>query len=131
MNEKTKSNIEVFFSAVKELQHENVITTKKYPLDIYGFIAKEYLDYQKDEIFTNNCPHSHPCRITVNEKVNEILVVLGPLSNLKRELSENEIHYFYIQTSDIKKYLKSKKSVNALFSDFFKDKSPSYIYYLT
>lgn len=128
MKSKIRLTINEYFNIVSKLQNHHIINSKNYLNDIYSYIATEIFKYKDVLIYSNNCPKSHPC-IIKNLPINRfVLVVLGPLSNLKMTRNEKNIEFYYINSNDIRDYLMRSGSKKALQSDFFKERFPSEIY---
>lgn len=130
MNDRIKKGIVSFFEVVKLLQDESVITTKDYVKDVYKMMAKDIFGYEEVSLFSNNCPHKQPCRVSAKVDSDKVIIVLGPVSNLKVKKNDKEILFYEVTIEEIQKRGTIAKDHIILTKDFFGNKLPNKIYKL-
>ncbi|MBI9011782.1 MAG: hypothetical protein JEZ08_06070 [Clostridiales bacterium] len=130
MNKKIEESINNFFESVMVLQNEHVIQTKDYANDIYKVIAKEKFGYESTPVTSNNCPNKQPCKLNRDIIHEKVIIVLGPVSNLKHEVNNKEILFYEVTIEEIERSATVNGKDFILMKDFFVDRKPNNIYKL-
>lgn len=93
-------------------------------------IAKAIFGYEDVPLFSNNCPHKQPCRVSAKVHSERVIVVLGPVSNLKVNKNDKEILFYEVFLEEIQKYGTMDKEYTVLTKDFFENRLPNKVYKL-
>jgi|LGOV01.1.fsa_nt_gb hypothetical protein len=130
MNKKTEEGIVKFFEAVMLLQDEHVIHSKNYANDIYELISKDVFGYDNIPVVSNNCPHNQPCRVNRDLNFEIVIIVLGPVSNLKLQKNNKEILLYKVSKDELERSTTVTEKHLLLTKDFFINRQPTNVYKL-
>jgi hypothetical protein len=103
LNKKENLALRNYFKGQSLLSNLKIIKSKNYLEDISKFLAKKIFgDIKNSKVYFHNCPKNMPLKIKGEIKFKNIIVVLGPTSNLKNGRNGNDFLIYKFDKSFVK-----------------------------